>query len=79
MNMKLKVILFGQLSEITGTSNLLLESITDIKGLLEALHKQYPPLATMKYIIAVDKKVIDGNMLLDEKNTVALLPPFSGG
>ncbi len=77
--MKLKVILFGQLSEITGTSNILLERITDIKGLREALHKQYPSLATMKYIIAVDKKVIDGDMLLDEKNTVALLPPFSGG
>ncbi len=77
--MKLRVILFGQLSEITGSSNLLLESITDIKGLREALHKQYPSLANMKYIIAVDKKVIDGDMLLDEKNTVALLPPFSGG
>ena len=77
--MKLKVILFGQLSEITGTSNILLERITDIKGLREALHKQYPSLATMKYIIAVDNKVIDGDMLLDEKNTVALLPPFSGG
>lgn len=77
--MKLRIILFGQLSEITGSSNLLLESITDIKGLKEALHKQYPSLATMKYIIAVDKKVIDGDMLLDEKNTVALLPPFSGG
>mgnify|MGYP006350939347 FL=1 len=77
--MKLKVILFGQLSEITGTSNILLERITDIKGLREALHKQYPSLATMKYIIAVDKKVIGGDMLLDEKNTVALLPPFSGG
>ncbi len=77
--MKLRVILFGQLSDITGSSNLLLESITDIKSLREVLHKQYPYLATMKYIIAVDKKVIEGDMILDEKNTVALLPPFSGG
>ncbi len=71
--------MFGQLCEIIGSSSLSLQGITDIKGLREALQKQYPSLATMKYIIAVDKKIVEGNMPLDEKNTVALLPPFSGG
>ena len=77
--MELKIIFFGQLCDITGSSSLSLEDITDIKGLREALHKQFPPLSTMKYIIAVDKKIVEGDMPLHEKNRVALLPPFSGG
>jgi molybdopterin converting factor small subunit len=36
-------------------------------------------MSGVKYIIAVDKKVIQENTVISETSNVALLPPFSGG
>jgi sulfur-carrier protein len=77
--MNIKIILFGQLCDIAGSDSLVMEDITDTNGLEEQLKKQYPGLAASKYIIAVDKKIVQGNISLNENKTVALLPPFSGG
>jgi sulfur-carrier protein len=77
--MDVKIILFGQLCDIAGTDELLLNSVSDTHELQEQLKKQYPPVAASKYIIAVDKKMIQENTPLHENSLVALLPPFSGG
>ena len=76
--MSINIIIFGQLTDITGDS-LVLENIQDTDNLVKELHKQYPALAKAKYAIAVDKKVVNENTTLRENSTVALLPPFSGG
>ncbi|HEX6848213.1 MAG TPA: MoaD/ThiS family protein, partial [Chitinophagaceae bacterium] len=76
--MSVKVILFGKLADIAGDSVSVAE-ITDTDSLVEALHKDYPALAKTKYVIAVDKQIINENTLLNKNNMVALLPPFSGG
>ena len=77
--MKINVIFFGQLTDITGTAAVTVEDINDTSSLLEHLNKTYPALANSKYIIAVDKKVIAENTKLTDHSTVALMPPFSGG
>ncbi len=77
--MNIKIILFGQLSDIAGSDELLLKSVSDTRELQEQLKKQYPAIAASKYIVAVDKKIIQENTPLQENNLVALLPPFSGG
>jgi sulfur-carrier protein len=77
--MDIKIILFGQLGDVAGSNEILLKSVTDTKDLQEQLKKQYPAVAASKYIITIDKKMIQGNTLLQENNQVALLPPFSGG
>jgi molybdopterin synthase sulfur carrier subunit len=76
--MSIKVILFGKLSDIAGSS-VFVNNITDTDGLINALYKNYPALANTKYVIAVDKQVITENTSLNNNSTVALLPPFSGG
>ena len=76
--MSIKVILFGKLSEIAGSS-VSVNDVADTDGLINALHKNYPALANTKYVIAVDKQVIKQNTSLNNNSTVALLPPFSGG
>jgi molybdopterin converting factor small subunit len=43
------------------------------------LNKLYPALADKKYVVAVDKQDVTTNTVLTNNNTVALLPPFSGG
>lgn len=74
----MKIILFGPLADIAGSS-VSLEGMADTDSLINALHNTYPVLTEAKYVIAVDKRVIDSNTLLNEKSVVALLPPFSGG
>jgi molybdopterin converting factor small subunit len=77
--MKVNILLFGQLTDITRTDTIVLEDVKDTDNLVMALHAQYPELANTKYLIAVDKKVISANTPLTDNCPVALLPPFSGG
>jgi molybdopterin synthase sulfur carrier subunit len=71
-------IIFGQLCDLLG-ENLVLENIADTDSLTAILNKKYPGLADSKYMMAVDKKLVTGNTLLNNKCTVALMPAFSGG
>lgn len=73
------IMVFGQLTEITGDAHISLGSIADTNSMVKALVLKYPELATAKYVIAVDKNIVLNNTILTDKNTVALLPPFSGG
>lgn len=75
--MSLKVIMFGRLADIAGNS--VFVNARDTDSLVTILHKDYPALANTKYVIAVDKQIINGNTVLETNSIVALLPPFSGG
>ncbi len=77
--MRVNIIIFGQLADITGTDNLSLENVKDTAGLIDRLQTDFPALGASKFAIAVDKKIVKENTALDNNNTVALLPPFSGG
>lgn len=77
--MRVKVLIFGQLTDITGESEIYLNEVSDRDQLVKKLNQEYPALADSKYAIAVDKKVISQNTRLTDECTVALLPPFSGG
>ena len=76
--MSVKVILFGKLADIAGSS-VSVDYVSDTDSLVDSLNKRYPGLATTKYVIAVDKQVIKENTVLNKESMVALLPPFSGG
>jgi molybdopterin synthase sulfur carrier subunit len=76
--MSIKIILFGKLSDIAGSS-VTVNDVTDTDGLIDALNKNYPAFANTKYVIAVDKQIIKENTSLNNNSIVALLPPFSGG
>lgn len=76
--MSVKIILFGKLAEIAGNS-VSIDDVVDTDSLVNALHKDYPEFNNTKYVIAVDKQLINGNTGLNKSSTVALLPPFSGG
>ena len=77
--MDVKIILFGQLSEIAGSEYLVLKNVADTNGLREQLKLQYPAVAASKYMIVLNKKQVQENMPLLENQSIALLPPFSGG
>ena len=77
--MQIKVMIFGQLTDIIKSNTLTLTGTTDTKGLVDELKKQYPALSQAKYILAVDKQTVTENTILKDGSIVALLPPFSGG
>ena len=71
--------IFGPLEDITGSAMLNLEQVHDTDQLREKLHREFPELQNRKFVIAVDNRIVQHTMALQEKSEVALLPPFSGG
>ncbi len=77
--MQIRILIFGQLTDVTNNSELVLDNIKDTDSLVKELNNRYPELAYAKYILAVDKLTIASNTVLNDGSTIALLPPFSGG
>jgi sulfur-carrier protein len=77
--MKLKILLFGQLKEKVNADFIEIDSMEDSDVLLSKLKNEFPVLANISFRMAVDKNLISGKVMLNEKSEVALLPPFSGG
>lgn len=77
--MKVNILIFGQLTDITGNESLLFDNIEDTDKLVAAMNEKYPALKQAKYIMAVDKQVISTNTKLNSNSTVAFMPAFSGG
>ena len=75
--MAIKIIAFGQIAEITGKE--LTVEASDITILKAALQVEFPALAEKKYAIAVNKKLVADSVALSDNDTVALMPPYSGG
>ena len=76
--MQISITTFGQLAERI-SPKIILENIVDTNMLKQKLEEKYSSLRNAKYIIAVDRKVIIKNTVINETSDVALLPPFSGG
>lgn len=77
--MKTRVLFFGQLTDITQISEMVIDDVTDVNSLTEKLILLFPSLATSKYLIALNNKVVVDNLLIPENSKVVLMPPFSGG
>jgi molybdopterin synthase sulfur carrier subunit len=76
-SMTIKIIAFGQIAEITGKEFFV--DANDMDNLKFVLNIQFPALAEKKYAVAVNKKLVSDNVILTENDTVALMPPYSGG
>lgn len=78
--MQQTVLTFGQITSITGSQVLHLDTTVQDTGALKTLLQQlYPALAGTGYAIAVNRKITAGNTTLHPGDEIALLPPFSGG
>lgn len=77
--MEINLLAFGQIAEITGKSAWKITGVKDTNSLIENLEIQFPDLVKTNYSIAVNKKIIQGNTIINTEDTIALLPPFSGG
>jgi molybdopterin converting factor small subunit len=70
---------FGHIAEKMG-ENLTLDGIENIQELKQILLEKYPSLAGLKFAIAVNNQLCDNDMMsLKNNDTIAIMPPFSGG
>jgi len=76
---ELKVMIFGQLEDITGTTEVLIPCVDNTTALSEKLYEKYPALQGRKFMIAINQKIVKGNAVISQDAQIALLPPFSGG
>jgi molybdopterin converting factor small subunit len=75
----IEVRFFGQLTDRTGSASIQLEDPVDTETLIQSLHEKFPALTGVKYMVAVDNKMVNTNTVLAPGCRVDLLPPFSGG
>jgi molybdopterin synthase sulfur carrier subunit len=79
MTMKVNVLIFGPLKDVTGTHVCQVTDVMDTNEMIGKMNKMYPELINKRYLIAVEKEIVQGNTALNDNFTVALLPPYSGG
>lgn len=77
--MNVNILAFGQIADITGKGSFPIGDAANTDQLLLLLQQEYPGLKGLQYLVAVNKKIIQQNTTLNDEDTVALLPPFSGG
>jgi molybdopterin converting factor small subunit len=77
--MQITIMVFGPLQDITGWNEKALDDIQDSESLVQALESIFPQFKGLEYQIAVNHDLIDQNTQFQDRDEVALLPPFSGG
>jgi molybdopterin synthase sulfur carrier subunit len=77
--MKIKLVFFGQVRDITGSTETELSNISSIPELKNKLFSQFPALKDSKFLISVNRKIADDKTSLCNGDEVAILPPFAGG
>jgi sulfur-carrier protein len=75
----MEIILFGQLADIASAATCRVEEVQDTVMLKAKLESMFPGLEKVKYMLAVNKKMVQENLPLSGNETIALMPPFSGG
>ena len=80
--MTIKVLLFGISTDLVGSNalDLQLESSATVEGFKNEIQRQYPNLSELNsYAIAVNESYATDSTELKEGDTVAIIPPVSGG
>lgn len=80
--MRIIIKYFGLIADVTQTNE---EEFTIEKAdfsthdLLKTLHEKYEDLGGNSFVIAVNKTIATENIMINNNDTIALLPPFAGG
>ena len=80
--MKVQILFFGITTDLLGFSNLELEvtEASTVLNLKSLLKEKYPQLKNMaSYAIAVNESYAVNDLVLNENDIVAIIPPVSGG
>jgi molybdopterin synthase sulfur carrier subunit len=81
LQMSIQVTYYGMLAEITGQANEVWIADQDLTagGFRNQILERYPAMREKKFKIAVDQKIVQDHVPIDQASEIALLPPFAGG
>ena len=80
--MKIQVLFFGMAKDLVDKSNITLEFDEEISVelLREFLAKKYPSFSKLdSFAVAVNESYAEEEFVLSDNDTVAIIPPVSGG
>ncbi len=81
--MKVKVLYFSSIKDKLkkNSDTLDINEKMDISSLVEYLKNMYPEISDIleKSMVAVNEEYVDKSYILKENDTVAIIPPVSGG
>ena len=75
----IEVMFFGQLTDATGVSSVMVEEVDNTDKLVQMMKQRYPALESSTYMIAVNNAMVAENSIVTPGSKVAFMPPFSGG
>ena len=77
--MEIKVLFFGVLAEVSGTSFKHYQDVRSIGDLKLRIRDDFPEIVHYVFRISLNNELTDNDLVLKEGDVVALLPPFAGG
>ncbi len=77
--MKVKVLFFGVLAELTDTVVKDYREVKSVSDLRLRLEDDFPEIVHYKFRISLNNEIINNDLLLNDGDELALLPPFAGG
>jgi sulfur-carrier protein len=77
--MEIKVLFFGVLAEVTGTSIKHYHDVKSINDLRHSLQDDFPEIVHYNFRISLNSVITDDDLPLKSGDEIALMPPFAGG
>lgn len=77
--MKVKVLFFGVLTEITGTGMKYYDDVKSIEHLKQRVSDDFPEIVHYSFKTSLNSNLTALDSDLKDEDEVAFLPPFSGG
>ncbi|MFI5221234.1 MAG: MoaD/ThiS family protein [Bacteroidia bacterium] len=75
----MKVLVFGELTDIIKSDSIEIEASNDRDELLKKIYLKFPVFQRIKFRLAVNNSLVDSNIKLSHLDEIALLPAFAGG
>jgi len=79
--MHIQILAFGIFTDFFKGNQITLEvpDALTVKQLKAYIVKKYPDAASLNFAVAVDETYADDHLILSKNQTIALIPPVSGG
>jgi sulfur-carrier protein len=77
--MEIKVLFFGVLTDIAGTSMKAYNGVKSFIDLKMRINDDFPEMVHYDFRISVNNSLIENDPSLNDGDEVALMPPFAGG
>lgn len=75
----IEVMFFGQLTDATGVSSVVIEEVANTDELIQMMKMRYPAIASSTYMVALNNTMVTENTIIPPGSKLAFMPPFSGG